>query len=72
MLTPYKRSKQWSILPTLTLKGYIDHIIFQGAFISELFKAFIKYKVLLNYIPYLGPRLIIILNNISVYKLKRL
>ena len=69
---PYKRSEWWSILLILMLKGYIDHIIFQGAFISELFKAFVEHKVLPNYTPYLGPRLIIILNNASVYKLKRL
>ena len=56
----------------LTLEGYIDYIIFQGAFISELFKAFIKHKVLPNYILYLGPRLIIILDNASIYKSKRL
>ena len=72
MSTPYKRSERWSILPALTLEGYIAHIIFQGAFTSELFKAFIEYKILLNYTLYLGPRLIIILNNASIHKLKRL
>ena len=70
--TPYKRSERWSILPVLTLKSYIDHIIFQGVFTSELFKAFIEHKVLPNYIPYPGPRLIIILDNASVYKSKQL
>jgi len=72
VLTPYKRSEQWSILPALSLKGYIDHIIFQGAFISELFKAFIEHKVLPNCTPYPGPRSIIILDNASIHKLKRL
>ena len=72
MLTLYKRSERWSILLALTLEGYMDYIIFQGAFTSELFKAFVEHKVLPNCTPYLGPRLIIILDNASVYKLKRL
>jgi len=43
VLIPYKRSKQWSILPALTLKGYISYLIFQGAFTSKLFKDFVEY-----------------------------
>ena len=72
MLTPYKRSERWSILPALTLEGYIDHIIFQGAFTSELFETFVEHKVLPNCTPYPGPRSIIILDNASIHKSKRL
>ena len=56
----------------MTLNGYISYIIFQGAFTSKLFKGFVQYYILLNYILYLGPRSIIILNNASIYKSARL
>lgn len=72
MSIPYKRSKRWSILPALTLEGYISHLIFQGAFTSELFKYFVEYQVLPNCTPYPGPRSIIILDNASIYKSARL
>ena len=43
VLVPYRRSKRWSILPALTVKGYISYIIFQGALTAELFEDFVKY-----------------------------
>lgn len=39
---PYRRSKRWSILPALTVKGYISHVIFQGAITAALFKDFVE------------------------------
>ena len=72
VLILYKKSKKWSILPVLIVEGYISHIIFQRALTAALFKDFIEYQVLLNCTPYLGPRLIIILNNASIHKSARL
>ena len=69
---PYRRSERWSILLALTVEGYISHIIFQGALTAALFEDFVEHQVLLNCTPYLGPRLIIILNNTSIHKLVRL
>jgi hypothetical protein len=43
VLVPYKRSERWSILPALTVEGYISHIIFQGALTAALFKDFMEY-----------------------------
>jgi hypothetical protein len=43
VLVLYRRSKRWSILPALTVEGYISHIIFQGAPTATLFKDFTKY-----------------------------
>jgi hypothetical protein len=40
---PYKRSKRWSILPALTVEGYISHVIFQGALTAVLFEDFVEY-----------------------------
>ena len=69
---PYRRSERWSILPVLTVEGYISYIIFQGALTAALFKDFVEYQVLLNYTPYLGPRSIIVLDNASIHKSARL
>ena len=65
---PYKRSERWSILPVLTVEGYISYIIFQKALTAALFKDFVEYEVLLNYTLYPGPQLIIILDNASIHK----
>ena len=70
--TPVQRSERWSILPALTLDGYISYMIFQGAFTSELFEDFVQYHVLPNCTPYPGPRSIIILDNASIHKSARL
>jgi hypothetical protein len=40
---PYKKSKRWSILPVLTVEGYISYIIFQRAFTAALFKDFMEH-----------------------------
>ena len=40
---PYKRSERWSILPALTVEGYISHIIFQGAITTALFEDFVEH-----------------------------
>ena len=72
MPVPVKRSERWSILPALTIDGYISHIIFQGAITSELFEDFVEYQVLPHCTPYPGPRSIIILDNASIHKSARL
>ena len=43
VLVPYRRSKRWSILPALTVEGYISYIIFQGALTAALFKDFMEH-----------------------------
>ena len=72
VLVPYRRSKRWSILPALTVEGYISYIIFQGALTAALFEDFVEHQVLPNCTPYLGPRSIIVLDNASIHKSARL
>ena len=67
-----KRSERWSILPALTIEGYISHIIFQGSITGALFEDFVEHHVLPNCTPYPGPRSIIILDNASIHKSTRL
>ena len=43
VLVPYRRFERWSILPVLTVEGYISHIIFQRALTAALFRDFVEY-----------------------------
>ena len=65
---PVKRSERWSILPALSIDGYLDYIIFQGAITADLFIEFVEERVLPHCTPYPGPRSILILDNASIHK----
>ena len=69
---PTRRSERWSILPALTIDGYMSHIIYQGAINAELFEDFVEHHVLPNTTPYPGPRSIIVLDNANIHKSGRL
>jgi hypothetical protein len=36
----FKRSERWSILPAMTINGYMNYTVFQGAIKSELMEEF--------------------------------
>lgn len=36
-----KRSERWSLLPAMTVDGYLAHIIFQGAITTEIMEEFL-------------------------------
>ena len=52
---PLKRLKKWSILPALTVNGYLSYLILQGSITAIVFKAFIEEQVLPYYSPYPKP-----------------
>jgi transposase len=66
-----KRSERWSILPALSVDGYIARRIYQGAITSELFEDFLQNDVLPKCTPYPGPRSIIIMDNASIHRTER-
>jgi transposase len=69
---PIQRSERWSILPALTIDGYLDYIIHQGAITADLFIEFVEERVLPHCSPYPGPRSVLILDNASIHKNPRL
>jgi transposase len=69
---PAKRSERWSILPALSIDGYLDYIIYQGSITADLFVEFVEERVLPRCSPYPGPRSILILDNASIHKDPRL
>jgi transposase len=62
-----KRSERWSILPAMTIDGYLAFEIYQGGFNQERFNAFLREKVLPQCTPYPGPRSILIMDNASIH-----
>ena len=58
-----KRSERWSVLPALSVNGYLSYLIYQGSITAEIFELFVEQQVLPHCMPYPGPRSIVILNN---------
>ena len=59
-----KRDKRWSVLPALTLNGYLrDPLIIQGAVTKELFLEWMAHVLL----PQLEPGMILVLDNASIH-----
>ena len=69
---PAKRSERWSVLPALSVDGYLDYIVFQGSITADLFVEFVEERVLPCCTPYPGPRSVLILDNASIHKDARL
>jgi len=69
---PAKKSQRWSILPALSVDGYLSYLIYQGSITAETFELFVEQQVLPHCTPYPGPRSILILDNASIHKSVRL
>ena len=63
-----KRSERWSVLPALSVDGYLSYFIYQGSITAEIFELFVEQQVLPHCTPYPGPQSIIILHNAAIHK----
>ena len=65
-----KRSERWSILPALTVKGYIDWTIVQGFITKSLYLDFVRDRVLPHCNPYGSgkERSVLVMDNASIHK----
>jgi transposase len=60
-----KRSERWSLLPAMTVDGYLAHRIFQGAITAEYLEEFLRNDVL----PHLTPGYhVLLLDNASIHR----
>ena len=64
---PARKAKNLSLLPALTVDGYIVCNLYEGAVNAERFLAFIE-EVLPLCTPFPGPRSIIIMDNASIHR----
>ena len=62
-----KRSKRWSILPAITVDGYLAYEIYQDSFTKERFNTFIRQDLLPLMTPWPGPRSVLIMDNHSIH-----
>jgi transposase len=67
----FRRSERWSILPALTVDGYLNCVIHQGAITAEILEHFLQYSVLPYCTPYPGPNSVIVLDNASIHRSAR-
>lgn len=67
----FKHSERWSLLPAMTIDGYITHMVFQGAITSEIFERFLEYQVLPLCNPWPAERSILLLDNASIHRSPR-
>ena len=63
----YKLPHSYSVLPALSLNGFIHCKIVEGSFNTELFTTFIV-DLLDNMNPYPEPRSVIIMDNCKIHK----
>jgi transposase len=60
-----KRSERWSLLPAMTVDGYLAHTIFQGAITAEIIEEFLEKEVL----PMLQPGYhVLLMDNASIHR----
>lgn len=63
-----RRSERWSLLPAMTVNGYLCYTIFQGAITSEIMEDFLERSVL----PHTTPGYsVIVLDNASIHRSPR-
>jgi hypothetical protein len=68
VLSPLKRSQQWSILPALDVRGYVAWRIFQGSITAEIFYEFLRDQVLPYCEAFPGNRSALIMDNAAIRK----
>lgn len=62
-----KRSKRWSILPAITIDGYLAWEIYQDSFTTERFNRFIRQDLMPYMTAYPGPRSVLVMDNHSIH-----
>jgi len=69
MTLELKRSKRWSILPALSIDGYLDWIIYQGSITNELYIDFVRTRVLPHCFPIDSgrERSVLVMDNASIH-----
>jgi transposase len=67
----YRRTTRWSILPALTVEGWLDWETFHGSFDEERFFEFVERVVEEKMNPFPAPRSVLLLDNASIHHSER-
>ena len=65
-----QKAENFSVLPALTVDGYIACNVYQGAVNAETYKDFVKNDLLHHCSRFPGPRSIIIMDNASIHNVR--
>jgi transposase len=68
----FRRSERWSLLPALTIDGYMSYLIYQGSITAELIEDFIEYQVLPYCNSHPAPASVLVLDNASIHRSPRI
>jgi hypothetical protein len=62
-----QKSRNFSLLPALSMDGYLACNLYRGSIDAERFETFIRDDVLPHCTPYPGPRSVIVMDNASIH-----
>lgn len=71
LIYSFKRLERWSLLPAMTVDGYLSYCVFQGAITSEILEDFLQNSVLPHCNPHPAPRSVLVLDNASIHRSAR-
>jgi len=66
------KSENYSLLPAMTVDGYIALTVHQGPIYSDAFRDFVQEQLLPLCTPYPGPRSVIVVDNASIHNVQSL
>ena len=69
LVVPFSRGENFTILPAMTVDGYLACNIYRGSVTSERFKEFVETDVLPLCTLFPGPRSIIIIDNAAIHNI---
>jgi len=64
----FQNRANFSILPAMTVDGYIACQVYSGAVNADTFNAFVEHELLPLCNPYPGPNSIIVMDNASIHR----
>jgi transposase len=64
---PYVKAENYSVLPGMTVDGYIACNVYQGSVNRERFKSLVEHDLLPHCNAYPGPRSVIVMDNASIH-----
>jgi len=67
---PGPKGENYSLLPAMTVDGYIACNVHQGAVNMEMFRDFVEDSLLPLCTPYPGPRSVIVLDNAAIHNVQ--
>ena len=66
--TRLNRTERYSILPAYASDGFVDWMIIQGSFTTDLFNYFVEVVVLLHWNVFPRPKSVLVMDNAPIHR----